>query len=72
MATKKEEQIAWKKLCKAFPARYCTLELTYSRHTHSEPTVVYTAYVESGHLSGSYQTPIEAVNELIMKIGGSV
>lgn len=71
MATKRDEQIAWKKLRKAFPARYCTLELTYSRHTHSDPTVLYHAYTESSHLSAEFPTPMEAVDDLIKKVGGA-
>lgn len=70
MATKRDEQIAWKKLGKAFPGKFRSLELEYAAHSDSEETVLYQAYVESSHLSAKFPTPMEAVNELIKKFGG--
>jgi hypothetical protein len=70
MATKKEELTAFNKLKKAFPDTYLTLELTFTQYsTGTKDNIKYHAYVETGNSSDEYSNPLEAVNELINKLG---
>ena len=78
MATKREEQAAWKKLKETFPDRHCTLDLSLIRYSSAVPetadTIEYHAYVGSPgktFLSDSSPTPMEAVNDLIKKMEDS-
>jgi hypothetical protein len=71
MATKREEQIAWKKLKAAFPKKYCSFDLEMVQHcTDTADTVRYRAYVDTevGNFLGKYSpSPMEAVDDLIQK-----
>lgn len=70
MASKKDEERAFKKLCDAAGSnRHCVLELTYAKYNHLiEPKIEYHAYIEFpvGPRWGSYFTePMEAVDDTI-------
>lgn len=70
MASKLDEMRAFSKLNKAFPGQYCTLDLEIKRYSHeSTVEIKYHAYVapkgEKNYISGYYDTPIEAVDEIL-------
>ena len=71
MASKRDELRAFSKLCKAFPKRYCSLDLDMIRYSSDgEVRMTYAAYIDSesgtnNYLSKTYKTPIEAVNEIL-------
>ena len=72
MATKRDEQIAWKRLKKEFPNDYTTLELEYKQYGNKKEQVMYHAYVDLGtknYLGDEFNTPKEAIDYLLRKVG---
>jgi hypothetical protein len=75
MATKREEEVAWRKLQKRFPNKYIDLTHERTKYGCGAEKNIYKAYVDievNTFLSDSFFTPYEAVNDVITKIERSM
>jgi hypothetical protein len=72
MATKREELAAWRKLKKTYPNTYATINLDYEIYSDGEDLITYRAYVgeDFNCWGGPSDSPMEAVDNLIKRIGG--
>lgn len=72
MASKLDEQRAWKRLKKEFPNDYISFELEYKQYKNEEFQIKYYAYVDLGvkaYLGKPFDTPKEAVDNLLKMVG---
>jgi hypothetical protein len=68
---KAEEEEAWKKLKAYFPDKYVALELEMQRFASTNEKILYHAYVDlevRNFLGDVFESPMEAVNNLIQKV----
>jgi hypothetical protein len=72
------EGVAWEKLKKAFPGKYCTLKKEWTFWREGKERLEYSAYIDpstddetlKGKWGDDFPSPIEAVDDLIKKMEG--